>query len=797
MTEDTAVQLSLSTLRADAAAMLANGMPRAEVARFVHETGATMSEVFPKMTPTAAAVEYAKLGWRVVPTKGKRPSCGDDWQHQATSDPAHAGSMFRQHRHDGVGVLLGESSGIIDIECDDPLAEETLLELFDGLIPLTPTFGSTRGKHRLFRWSDQLPVHDKAVFKIGQLEFRTGNGNKGAQTVFPPSGPRKWLVSPDECDIAEIPDNVIERIKARVEKKPTPKPHNTSSRRSEQPDVRLKRAAAYLAKIPPAISGQGGHDHTFATAIKLVAFGLSRDDVFGLLSDWNRTCEPPWTDAELWHKIDGAIEVAPEAMPDRSRNSSAGVNRGGIVNGEGEECDGDLWTDIGADQGRTELANARRFVAAFGDVFRFCHPWQKSLVWDGTRWKLDDDGAVQRMAATVADAVWHEVACNHTKDNIDFAEKTSKASGINAMLKLAASMRPIRVDELDANHWLLNCQNGTVDLRTGELRPHRREDNLTKLCPTNFNSDATTYVFDHFLDGVFGGNATLIGFLQRLFGYCLTGDVREQCLPVFHGSGANGKSTLLTAIQDALGIDYSTTAPPSLLMEKKTDAHPTELAGLFGKRLVIAQETSQGARLAESTVKQLTGGDRVSARRMREDFWEFTPTHKLILCTNHKPRVKGTDHAIWRRLLLIPFANKFWNPAKGESGPDELRQDKELPAKLKAEAEGILTWMVQGCLAWQRDGLQVPDIVRAATEVYRSESDTVGRFVAECCLTVPSVRVKFSALYSALESWCEDAGDSLPSRKFVGEWLRDAGFREHANNGRWYIGVVIKLEVAA
>lgn len=460
----------------------------------------------------------------------------------------------------------------------------------------------------------------------------------------------------------------------------------------------------------------------------------------------------------------------------------------------GSEKPVDSWLAISTDQGRTELGNARRFVATFGEDVRFCHAWSKWFCWDGTRWKLDDDGAVQRLAASIADAVWHLVANHHTKDTIEFAEKTSKASGINAMLKLAASMLPIRVDELDANHWLLNCPNGTVDLRIGALRPHRREDNLTKLCPTIFNPEAATLSFDHFLDSVFDGSSTLIDFLQRLFGYVITGDVREQCLPIFYGEGSNGKSTLLTAIQDTLGIDYSTTAPPSLLMEKKTDTHPTELAGLFGKRLVVAQETNQGARLAESTVKSLTGGDRVSARRMREDFWEFSPTHKLLLCTNHKPKIKGTDHAIWRRLLLVPFLQKFWNPDKGESGPDELRQDKTLPAKLKAEREGILAWMVQGCHAWQRDGLQVPDIVRTATEVYQGESDTVGRFVSECCLKGDSHRIKFSALFDALKKWCDELGNNLPSRTMVGAWLENR-FERQLSSGTWYRGITTKPDL--
>ncbi len=457
-----------------------------------------------------------------------------------------------------------------------------------------------------------------------------------------------------------------------------------------------------------------------------------------------------------------------------------------------QDADGDEWTSLREDKGRTERANSRRFLRQHGDRVRFCHPWGKWLVGTGTHWQIDDGGAVMRLAMRTADRVWHDAKDCLTKPVVDFAIATSGHGKLNAMLRLAAADVPIAVVELDANPWLLNCPNGTLDLRTGELRPHRREDNITKLCPTNYNPEAGSYCWDRFLEGVFDGPT--IDFVQRFFGFCLTGDVSEQILAVCYGVGCNGKSTLLNAIQDMLGIDYSATAPPSLLIEKKTESHPTELAGLFGKRLVVAQETNSGARLAEATVKTLTGGDVIAARRMREDFWTFKPTHKIILVTNHKPRVKGTDHAIWRRLVLIPFARKFWNPDNGETGPDELKQDKTLPVKLKAESEGILAWMVRGCLDWQRGGLRIPDSVRAATEEYRSEQDTLGRFAETCCIRSNAVRVKFSSLYGELERWCNEGGDNLPSKRFVGSWLKDNGHKEYANNGRWYRGIALKSD---
>jgi putative DNA primase/helicase len=177
---------------------------------------------------------------------------------------------------------------------------------------------------------------------------------------------------------------------------------------------------------------------------------------------------------------------------------------------------------------------------------------------------------------------------------------------------------------------------------------------------------------------------------------------------------------------------------------------------------------------------------------MREDFWTFKPSHKLVLATNHKPRIKGTDHAIWRRLVLLPFEQRFWNPAKGESGPESLRQDKDLPQKLASETEGILAWMVRGCLDWQNNGLQIPDSVRVATAEYRTEEDSVGRFIADCAITGNPFRVKFSDLYDRLEHWCNESGDNIPSRKFLSQWLKDNGYQDKHSGARWYLGIGLR-----
>jgi putative DNA primase/helicase len=247
---------------------------------------------------------------------------------------------------------------------------------------------------------------------------------------------------------------------------------------------------------------------------------------------------------------------------------------------------------------------------------------------------------------------------------------------------------------------------------------------------------------------------------------------------------------------DVLGPDYAIKAAPELLMHKQNERHPTERADLFGKRLVVDSETEEGRRLAESLLKDLTGGDRQRARRMKENFWEFNPTHKIILATNYRPVVRGTDEGIWRRLRLIPFAVCFWDPddpANCEAGlPPELRQDKHLREKLKGELPGILTWCVRGCLEWQREGLGMPTEVKEATAAFREEQDALGTFLLERCLQAKVHRVRARHLYACYSCWCKDGGEvPLPQGRF-GQALSDRGFERYTSNGTWYRGLALR-----
>jgi putative DNA primase/helicase len=435
---------------------------------------------------------------------------------------------------------------------------------------------------------------------------------------------------------------------------------------------------------------------------------------------------------------------------------------------------------VGKTADRTDLRNAEMLVDWYGDRLRFVATWGKGLAWDGARWQLDDEARWQQAAAYTArvmfdDAITEMQAANaagdadrvaHARGSLAWAAKSQGAARLAAMATLARSFPTIVLKHtaLDADPWLLNVANGTIDLRTGALREHRREDLITKLAPVAYDPKASAPTWLAFLERAMGGRGELVEFLQRLVGYALTGEVREHVLAFFYGGGANGKSTFLGTIHALLG-DYATPGPRGLLFRSRGERHPTELASLHGRRFVTCSEIEEGLAFDEALVKDLTGGDPIECRRMREDFWRFDPTHKLFLAGNHKPTVRGDDEGIWRRMRLVPFTVTI----------PEGERDPELPAKLRAELPGILRWAVEGCVAWQRTGLEPPAAVREATKEYREENDLVGQFFRSHVIFAPACKVSRRDLRETYERACEEAGaEPLGAKRFAAR-LRDRG----------------------
>ncbi|MBN1975953.1 MAG: DNA primase [Anaerolineae bacterium] len=433
----------------------------------------------------------------------------------------------------------------------------------------------------------------------------------------------------------------------------------------------------------------------------------------------------------------------------------------------------------------TDVGNGRRLVARHGANLRYCDRLGGWFVWDGRRWEKDETGAIERRAKDTVQAIYDEARDCQDDDRRKALYKHALASEnkqrITAMAAMAQSELAVvvRPGDFDRDRWRLTVNNGTLDLRTGELLPHRRDDLITRLAPVDFDPDAQAPTWAAFLDRVLAGNQELIDFLCRAVGYSLTGSTREQCLFILYGTGANGKSTFTEAVRGLLG-DYAQQTPVDTLMIKRGQTIPNDIARLKGARLVTASEAEEGQRLAESLVKQMTGGDPLAARFLHAEWFEFVPEFKAWLATNHKPAIYGTDNAIWRRIRLIPFTVTI--------PPED--QDRDLGRKLRAELPGILAWAVRGCLEWQRVGLGAPEEVREATKEYRAEMDRLGGFLDDCCVIDDKAQAGASELYLAYSEWCEGNGERAVSGTRFGRQLAERGFdKERTNRGNVYYGV--------
>lgn len=500
---------------------------------------------------------------------------------------------------------------------------------------------------------------------------------------------------------------------------------------------------------------------------------------------------PPKGDVSDWLANGGTAEQLREIIAATPAWHPAKVH----TPDEGDKGPGDEATRDVVDPHRfnlTDLGNAERLVSRHGADLRYCHPWKRWLVWDGRRWALDNTAAARRRARKTVRSIYTEAGEEESDDRrkalAKWATESEKRDRISAMLSLAEAEEgvPILPEMMDQDPWLFNCLNGTINLKTGDLRPHRREDMITKLCPIVYDPNATSPLWEGTLRLFFSDDQPIVDYVQLISGYAITGIVRDHIMPVAYGKGANGKSTILGTLMDVFGPDYAMKCPPDMLMAKKTDSHPTDRADLFSKRLVVAIETEGGRRLNETMVKELTGGDKIRARRMREDFWEFSPTHTLILATNHKPLIRGTDEGIWRRLRLIPFKVRVVGK----------EADKQMPEKLKEELSGILTWCVRGCLRWQAEGLTEPAAVTEASSDYRKEQDVIGAFLEECCVFDKRFKLRSGELYSCYKSWCETTNEFTISLKAFGMAMEDRDIEKKTSDGVWYLGIDIKNQPA-
>jgi putative DNA primase/helicase len=423
----------------------------------------------------------------------------------------------------------------------------------------------------------------------------------------------------------------------------------------------------------------------------------------------------------------------------------------------------------------SDEALALEFAQRHADDLRYVSAWGRWLHWDQRCWRFDDT----LRAFDRARAICRRAAAQCNKPNI--AAGLASAKTVAAVERLAKADRRLAVtaDQWDVDPWLLNTPTGVVDLQTGKSRPHRPHDYMTKLTGVAPDASSSIVTWLKFLDRILGGNPDLVAFLQRIAGYALTGLTREHALFFLFGTGANGKTTFINAITSCVG-DYHRTAPIETFTDSRAERHPTDLASLRGARLVTAVETEEGRRWAESKIKALTGGDKIAARFMRQDFFEYAPQFKLVIAGNHKPGLRSVDEAIRRRFNLIPFTITI-PPAE---------RDENLSDKLKTELPGILAWMIQGCLEWQRQGFAPPEAVTSATAAYLEAEDAITTWIDDCCEHDPNAWEKTAALFASWNAWADKAGEYVGSRRRFAERLEARGITPtRRRDGRGFTGL--------
>ncbi|MFT5424666.1 MAG: putative DNA primase/helicase [Phycisphaerales bacterium] len=675
-----------------------------------------------------AALKYAELGYPVFPLlPGKSKPLTTHGFKDATTDPEQIESWWTRHPNANLGIWT-EGLLVVDIDgADNPwLSDQPELQFELAGAPISQT--PRGGRHLIFRQPEGAGVRNSQSLIADHVDVRADGGYIVATPSRRSDGEYRWLdgdldVPPRELPVA--PGWLVAAAKAK-------KPRNVIQSTDGSGSIPDGDRNGSLTSLAGSMRRRGMSEAVINVALQQANIEM---------------CVPP-LEAEEVSGIARSIAKYPPASNPSSPTPFP----------------------------LTDLGNAERFASTFGDRVRFCHSTGKWLAWDGCRWRDDDEGTPLRLAGELARQIGKDAdgldEDSRTKTR-EWARKCESRARHEAVILIAKSQRgcTVRVEDLDNDQWNLNVLNGTIDLRTGKIHPHDRDDLITKLAPVVFDPNAGCSLFDDFLARVLGGDEELIEFVVRFLGHCLTGDISEQVFPILHGAGANGKSVLLDTIAGIMG-DYACEAPPLLLLESRHSEHPTEIADLRGRRLVVASETEEGAALKLQMVKRLTGDATLKGRYMRQDYFSFARTHKTVLVTNNRPQIREQSEAVWRRLRMIPFDVVI---------PAEER-DPQLIEKLKLEWPGILAKLVRGCLAWQRDGLGEPTAVKLATSEYRSEEDITGRFIEECFET--DVRPEDSSLFtpwatvnSAYENWARGEGERSSGGRWLGKELDKRGFR--------------------
>lgn len=742
----------------------------------------------PHVTDRRKEAEAAhNRGWVLTALNGKIPII-HGWQKR----PAPSLDQLLQWAERGnLGLRTGKVSGVFVVDVD------TGGDVGDLALPDTVTAITGRGgRHLYFRAPDPCPGNSAS-----KLAPHVDTRGEGGQVVYIGSvHPQtheiyRWAdgLTPDDIGLADLPADVLTLLvdgPRAASSSGAPGPPGSGAKQPAAPSSTSKYADAALEgeckavrEAPETTRNDTLNRASFSLGQLVGGGALDRGTVereleaaadgCGLLRDDGAAS----VRATIRSGVTSGMQQPREAPEPRARSTS--VSRPEPADNATEARDYFM----------SDAGNAERIVHEHGHDLIHVRCLGAWYVWSGRHWPEDTTGETVRRAMktmrkkTVESLSWPDTERNK---RIAHALKSEGAQRIHSALGLAGVFQGVAhtPTDLDRDPWWLNVPNGTLDLRTGDLREHRREDLLTKLCPTAYDATATAPRFERFLLEIMGGDVGLCSYLQRVFGYALTGTCRENILLMLIGGGANGKSTLTTTLLRVTGSDYSVQLAPGLLFQTQKDTHPTGLADLRGKRIAVTHELDSGTRLAEGTVKSITGGDPIRARRMRQDYFEFDPTHTVFLCANSRPVIHGTDDGIWRRVRLVPFRVQI---------PLE-RQDTQLTDRLvETEAPGILAWLVAGARDWHEHGLEDPDSVRTATAAYRSEQDVLGDFLDAECVLDDQAFVPAMDLYARFSTWCQRNGSDPWKQTTFGRRLTDRGLEPKKVGGmRCRVGVSLQ-----
>ena len=705
-----------------------------------------------------AATRYVNRGWSVIPIERGTKKARVSWQGYQTWRPDERllrNWWVTRWPGDGIGVICGEISGVVVVDIDNPDLAAADIEKNGGL-PVTPTVRTAKGKHYYFAWPG---------FAInGKLPWGDLKG-QGGYVLAPPSihpvtkQPYEWEASPKDTPLASLPSWIIDLCRS----------HRIATTQMEG------EQAGGISIAPPVdkrIAAGERNQALTSLAGTMRRRGMTPEEIYPSLVQINLSrCDPPLDESEVRAISDSMARYAPaeEARPLPAVEEPAAQMLNSFH--------------------QTDTGNAEALVWLFGDCLRFDHTRQKWLVWDGVRWRPDRDGGIDRMAREMVRqreaAAIQERGQDAKKELSKWARGSESRPRLAASLSLAATERPITAtgEQFDDNDWLLACGNGVIDLTTGELLPGDPAQMLTLSTGVEYDAYAECPRWLQFLDEIFLGDKDLISFIRRAIGYTLSGSTREQCLFLCYGSGANGKSVFLSVLHDILG-EYAHNADFATFMEGQTQSGSSatpDVIALKGARLVTASEVKEDRRINEARIKSLTGGDKVTGRPLYGEPLTFVPSFKLWLAVNHRPIIRETGPAIWRRMRLIPFRAYF---------PPETA-DPDLKETLLAEAPGILAWAVAGCAAWQAGGLPTPEAVVAETASYKDAQDIIAAFLEACCEEGPGKQVRAGTLYNVYRRWCEENGERPLSSTAFGARMGEKFAKVHQRDGWIYHGVGI------